>query len=134
MLTIARGHDEPTYAAPRVSKQSVGVARRANLHLRNICDAPAMHPVHSVGSERPQRSKWGASRLRKRAVVMTAAKWVWAWRAVVLAVVASLQASACAGSHSAAGASIIRIDGSSTVFAVTEAVAEEFQKINPNVR
>lgn len=39
-----------------------------------------------------------------------------------------------AGSQSFAGASAVKADGSSTVFPITEAVAEEFQKANPNVR
>jgi phosphate transport system substrate-binding protein len=65
---------------------------------------------------------------------MTAKVGIWARGAVILALAASVQTSGCAGSHSAADASIIRIDGSSTVFPVTEAVAEEFQKANPNVR
>ena len=34
----------------------------------------------------------------------------------------------------AAGRTLIKIDGSSTVYPITEAVAEEFQKSNPNVK
>jgi phosphate transport system substrate-binding protein len=48
-------------------------------------------------------------------------------------------AAACGGSKSeeapgAAAAAVIQIDGSSTVFPITEAVAEEFQKSNKAVR
>jgi phosphate transport system substrate-binding protein len=41
---------------------------------------------------------------------------------------------ACGGSTGTGGSSDIRVDGSSTVFVVSEAVAEEFQKSNPGVR
>jgi len=37
----------------------------------------------------------------------------------------------CGGERSLA---VVKIDGSSTVFPITEAVAEEFQKANPNIR
>ena len=49
---------------------------------------------------------------------------------MALGVVACGGGGTDAGSTPAAGDSIIRIDGSSTVFPVTEAVAEEFQKAN----
>ncbi len=39
-----------------------------------------------------------------------------------------------ASPQSADAATLIKVDGSSTVFPITEAVAEEFQKINPKVR
>jgi len=38
------------------------------------------------------------------------------------------------GTTAPASSSIIKIDGSSTVYPITEAVAEEFQKTNPNTR
>jgi len=44
------------------------------------------------------------------------------------------QGPAASGGAAPAGDSVIRIDGSSTVFPVTEAVAEEFQKANPGAR
>jgi phosphate transport system substrate-binding protein len=66
--------------------------------------------------------------------VMTAIREICARGPVILALAGSVVASACGGSHAAADASIIRIDGSSTVFPITEAVAEEFQKANPDVR
>ena len=53
---------------------------------------------------------------------------------------AALLAFSCGGGQSkseqqaAAAPSVIQIDGSSTVFPITEAVAEEFQKKHPNVR
>ena len=40
----------------------------------------------------------------------------------------------CAGGEQSAGSSVIAIDGSSTVFPITEAVAEEFQKASPGAR
>jgi len=52
----------------------------------------------------------------------------------------ALLAVSCGGGQStseqqaAAAPSVIQIDGSSTVFPITEAVAEEFQKKHPNVR
>jgi phosphate transport system substrate-binding protein len=54
----------------------------------------------------------------------------------VLALAAALVAAACGGSTDSASSApaIIAIDGSSTVFPVTEAVAEEFQRINPDTR
>jgi phosphate transport system substrate-binding protein len=55
-----------------------------------------------------------------------------------LALSAALTA-ACGGGGNAPGESsaaptLIQVDGSSTVFPISEAVAEEFQKANPNVR
>jgi phosphate transport system substrate-binding protein len=41
---------------------------------------------------------------------------------------------ALSSGHPAFGASVIKVDGSSTVFPITEAVAEEFQKANPEVK
>jgi phosphate transport system substrate-binding protein len=51
----------------------------------------------------------------------------------------ALAGMSCGGGQSqsgqqAAAPTIIQIDGSSTVFPITEAVAEEFQKAHPNVR
>src|SRR5512134_3242412 len=47
-------------------------------------------------------------------------------------------AVACGGGSSegpaASNPTLIQLDGSSTVFPISEAVAEEFQKANPNVR
>ena len=60
-------------------------------------------------------------------------------RTSILAVVA-LGTLACGGSGNEAAAPaagepvLIKVDGSSTVFPISEAVAEEFQKANPNVR
>lgn len=61
-----------------------------------------------------------------------------AWVTVTLAVVSL---AACGGgqsqpasSETAAAPSMIKIDGSSTVFPISEAMAEEFQKANPGVR
>ena len=42
--------------------------------------------------------------------------------------VAAAIAAACLGAATSAGAQLVKIDGSSTVFPVTEAVAEDFQK------
>jgi phosphate transport system substrate-binding protein len=57
-----------------------------------------------------------------------------------ISVVAFVLAAACGGGQqgqqgggSQQGAAAIRIDGSSTVYPITEAVAEEFKKGNPNV-
>ena len=52
---------------------------------------------------------------------------------------AAVLAGACGGggetpASSGAGPSLIQLDGSSTVFPISEAVAEEFQKANPNIR
>src|SRR5918993_4441960 len=62
------------------------------------------------------------------------------WRNLAAGVLCALSA-ACGGgsapSESAGGEQLsgtIRVDGSSTVFPISEAVAEEFQKANPNVR
>lgn len=50
----------------------------------------------------------------------------------------ALLAAACGGSsapgEAPAGTQVIQIDGSSTVYPVTEAVAEEYQKANPGAR
>jgi phosphate transport system substrate-binding protein len=55
-----------------------------------------------------------------------------------LALTAVLTAACGSGSsapgESSAAPALIQIDGSSTVFPISEAVAEEFQKANPNVR
>ena len=48
------------------------------------------------------------------------------------ALAAALVSAACGGG--AATAADVKVDGSSTVFVVSEAVAEEFQKAHPNVR
>ena len=54
------------------------------------------------------------------------------------ALAAALVSAACGGTTNQPGggapASDIKVDGSSTVFVVSEAVAEEFQKAHPNVR
>ncbi len=43
--------------------------------------------------------------------------------------------TACGGEHSSGSApATVRVDGSSTVFPITEAVAEEFQRVNRDVR
>jgi len=44
-----------------------------------------------------------------------------------------LIATGCGGGESGEGSGEIRIDGSSTVFPLTEAVAEEYMRANPNV-
>lgn len=53
-------------------------------------------------------------------------------------VLGSLAAHACGGSgtpsDAPADARIIQVDGSSTVYPITEAVAEEFQKVHPDAR
>jgi len=54
--------------------------------------------------------------------------------AAVSAVTAVVVAGATAVHQSAIAAKIIKIDGSSTVFPITEGVAERFQKNNPSVR
>ena len=55
-----------------------------------------------------------------------------------LALTAALTAACGSGSsapgESSAAPALIQVDGSSTVFPISEAVAEEFQKANPNVR
>ena len=56
---------------------------------------------------------------------------------VTLGVVLSMSSAACGGGNSGtapASSSIIKIDGSSTVYPITEAVAEEFQKTNRSIR
>ena len=52
-------------------------------------------------------------------------------RAVLVSVV---MAAGFAASGMAADSSLITADGSSTVYPITEAVAEEFQKANPGVK
>jgi phosphate transport system substrate-binding protein len=42
--------------------------------------------------------------------------------------------AACGGGEPGAGPATVRVDGSSTVFPITEAVAEEFQRSHPDVR
>ena len=46
----------------------------------------------------------------------------------------TLTVAACGGRNEAGGTRIITVDGSSTVFPATEAVAEEFQRANPGTR
>ena len=53
---------------------------------------------------------------------------------MVLALAAGLTAAACGGGPTEGTPQIIASDGSSTVFPVTEAVAEAFQKANPAIR
>ena len=43
-------------------------------------------------------------------------------------------ATACGGSAPQGGATTVTLDGSSTVFPISEAVAEEFQRVNPGTR
>ncbi|MGE0360638.1 MAG: PstS family phosphate ABC transporter substrate-binding protein [Vicinamibacterales bacterium] len=59
--------------------------------------------------------------------------------ALVLPVVGALVLAGCGGGQPTGGggtgaAAVVTLDGSSTVFPVSEAVAEEFQKANPGVR
>ena len=55
-----------------------------------------------------------------------------------VALVAALAAAACGGGRTESGeglsSDVIKIDGSSTVYPVTEAVAEEFQRTHPGTR
>ena len=56
-----------------------------------------------------------------------------------IALVSATTAAACGGGSSESAASnaapaVIQVDGSSTVFPISEAVAEEFQKANPSIR
>src|SRR6187200_1464750 len=55
-----------------------------------------------------------------------------------VAVIAVMLASACGGGSSSSSASasggLVTLDGSSTVFPISEAVAEEFQRTNPGTR
>ena len=56
-----------------------------------------------------------------------------------MVIASALVAGACGGGNQAAqeggqGGGLITIDGSSTVFPIVEAIAEEFGKANPNVR
>jgi phosphate transport system substrate-binding protein len=58
-------------------------------------------------------------------------------RLCAVALVSATAAAACGGGSSesaAPNASVIQLDGSSTVFPISEAVAEEFQKANPAIR
>ena len=60
-------------------------------------------------------------------------------RLSALALVSATTAAACGGGGSESAASnaapaVIQLDGSSTVFPISEAVAEEFQKANPGTR
>jgi phosphate transport system substrate-binding protein len=60
-------------------------------------------------------------------------------RLCALALVSATTAAACGGGGSESAASnaapaVIQLDGSSTVFPISEAVAEEFQKANPGTR
>src|SRR5687767_9240883 len=65
---------------------------------------------------------------------------VWTRGNLVLAgaAVMALAVTGCGGGtksdESAGEPALIRVDGSSTVFPISEAIAEEFQKANPNVR
>ncbi len=43
-------------------------------------------------------------------------------------------AAAACGRGTGGGAALVRVDGSSTVFPITEAIAEEFQGAHPDVR
>src|SRR4249919_357903 len=65
--------------------------------------------------------------------------WVSAGKVLTLCLV--LLFAGCGGgsnasteTNTAAAASVIQVDGSSTVFPITEAVAEDFQKTNKGVR
>jgi phosphate transport system substrate-binding protein len=55
-------------------------------------------------------------------------------KAMVLAMTAVMASSILGCAKKPQGSEFIKVDGSSTVFPITEAVAEEFQKSNPNVR
>jgi phosphate transport system substrate-binding protein len=60
-------------------------------------------------------------------------------RLCAIALVSATTAAACGGGSSESAASnaapaVIQLDGSSTVFPISEAVAEEFQKANPGIR
>ena len=60
-------------------------------------------------------------------------------RLCAIALVSATTAAACGGgssesSTSNAAPAVIQLDGSSTVFPISEAVAEEFQKANPGIR
>src|SRR6185503_19596422 len=60
-------------------------------------------------------------------------------RLCAIALVSAMTAAACGGGSSESAASnaapaVIQLDGSSTVFPISEAVAEEFQKANPEIR
>lgn len=51
-----------------------------------------------------------------------------------VAIAAAVGCSGCSPSNSAKSAATIRVDGSSTVYPITEAVAEEFRNERPDVR
>ncbi|MEW6321387.1 MAG: PstS family phosphate ABC transporter substrate-binding protein [Acidobacteriota bacterium] len=55
-------------------------------------------------------------------------------RVFVLAGLVAVSAACGGGTTTSAPPALVRLDGSSTVFPVSEAVAEEFQRANPNVR
>ena len=60
-------------------------------------------------------------------------------RLCAIALVSATTAAACGGGSGESAASdaaptVIQLDGSSTVFPISEAVAEEFQKANPGIR
>ena len=60
-------------------------------------------------------------------------------RLCAIALVSATTAAACGGGSSESAApnaapAVIQVDGSSTVFPISEAVAEEFQKANPGIR
>src|SRR6187551_146018 len=60
-------------------------------------------------------------------------------RLCAIALVSATTAAACGGGGSESAASnaapaVIQLDGSSTVFPISEAVAEEFQRTNPGTR
>lgn len=52
----------------------------------------------------------------------------------LLATASAVVLAACGGGVSARGVAQVTLDGSSTVFPISEAVAEEFRKINPSIR
>lgn len=45
----------------------------------------------------------------------------------------SITLAACGGGASSGSSALVSLDGSSTVFPISEAVAEEFQKVNPGI-
>ncbi len=75
------------------------------------------------------RAGWAPHAGWTRSLPGTAGVLVWT---MVVAACGGGQTPGAAGGP--AGDTVIRIDGSSTVFPVTEAVAEEFQKANPGAR
>jgi phosphate transport system substrate-binding protein len=56
------------------------------------------------------------------------------WKSVVLSMIVFIVGSSLQSSADAAETAVIRVDGSSTVFPITEAVAEEFQRSTPGHR